>query len=326
MAGNKIRVATEIAGVGRASSDLDNLKDKFAKLHSQGAKGFAIGAGAAITTKAFDLMGSAASMAADFIGDSIGAASDMNETLSKSKVIFGDSAKTVEGFGDTAAKSMGISKQAAIEAAATFGNLFVGLDLGQQKAADMSKGIVTLAGDLASFNNLDPTVVLEKLRSGLAGEAEPLRSVGVFLSETKVKAKAAELGLAGAHGELTEVAKVLARYQLIMEETTTAQGDFARTADGAANSQRILNAELEDSKAKLGDKLLPTVKDTTKAGIEAVDMFMDLDTILGFVGKSATGTNATIEEQIALLEALKRQFPSLAGGLEDAIVKLKSVA
>src|SRR3990172_11556019 len=85
MAGNKIRVATEIAGVGRASSDLDNLKDKFAKLQSQGAKGFAIGAGAAITTKAFDLMGSAASMAADFIGDSIGAASDMNETLSKSR-------------------------------------------------------------------------------------------------------------------------------------------------------------------------------------------------------------------------------------------------
>src|SRR3990172_1181647 len=282
MAGNVVRVATQVTGTAKASSDLDKLKDKFTALQKQGAKGFAIGVGAAVTTKAFDVLGMAASAAADFIGDSIGAASDMNETLSKSKVIFGGSAEAVEDFGNTAAKSMGISKQAAIEASATFGNLFVGLDLGQQKAADMSKGIVTLAGDLASFNNLDPTVVLEKLRSGLAGEAEPLRSVGVFLSETKVKAKAAELGLAGAHGELSDGAKVLARYQLILEETTTAQGDFARTADGAANSQRILNAEFEDSKALLGEKLLPTVKDTTKAGIEAVDMFMDLDTILGF--------------------------------------------
>src|SRR3990170_3001443 len=271
MAGNVVRVATQVTGTAKASSDLDRLRDKFERLQKQGAKGFAIGAGAAITAKGLDLMGIAASAAADFIGDSIGAASDMNETLSKSKVIFGGSAEAVEDFGNTAAKSMGISKQAAIEASATFGNLFVGLDLGQQKAADMSKGIVTLAGDLASFNNLDPTVVLKKPRSGLAGEAEPLRSVGVFLSETKVKAKAAELGLAGAHGELTEGAKVLARYQLIMEETTTAQGDFARTADGLANSQRTANAQLRDQQAILGEKLLPTQLALTQAQVKVVD-------------------------------------------------------
>src|SRR3990172_8687243 len=269
MAGNVVRVATQVTGTAKASSDLDKLKDKFTALQKQGAKGFAIGVGAAVTTKAFDVLGMAASAAADFIGDSIGAASDMNETLSKSKVIFGGSAEAVEDFGNTAAKSMGISKQAAIEASATFGNLFVGLDLGQQKAADMSKGIVTLAGDLASFNNLDPTEVLEKLRSGLAGEAEPLRSLGVFLNEAKVKAKAMELGLADAHGELTDGAKVQARYALILEETTTAQGDFARTSDGLANKQRIANARMADASAVLGQKLLPVQLALTEALIVA---------------------------------------------------------
>src|SRR3989304_4319541 len=101
MAGNVVRVATQVTGTAKASSDLDRLRDKFERLQKQGAKGFAIGVGAAVTTKAFDLMGMAASAAADFIGDSIGAASDMNETLSKSKVIFGGRAGAGRGLGQT---------------------------------------------------------------------------------------------------------------------------------------------------------------------------------------------------------------------------------
>ena len=131
--------------VDRITKKLDILKRK------GGATGFFAGLTAAAAIKGLDLLGSAASRVTDFIGDSITAASDLNETLGKSRIVFGSSAKDVERFGDTSAKSLGISKQAAIEAAATFGNLFIGLELGEPKAADMSQSLVTLAGDLASL-------------------------------------------------------------------------------------------------------------------------------------------------------------------------------
>ena len=190
---------------------------------------------------------------------SIKAASDMNETLSKSNVVFGDSAKAVQQFTSSAATNLGMTQQAALEAAGTFGNLFVSMGMGQAPAADMSTDLLQLAADLASFNNLDPTEVLEKLRSGLVGETEPLRSLGVNISETAMKAQALAMGLGDANGNLTEAEKVTARYALIMQQTTTAQGDFARTSDGLANSSRILKAELGDAAATLGAQLLPIV-------------------------------------------------------------------
>jgi phage-related protein len=190
---------------------------------------------------------------------SIKAASDMNETLSKSNVVFGDSAKAVEQFTSSAATNLGMTQQSALEAAGTFGNLFVSMGMGQAPAADMSTDLLQLAADLASFNNLNPTEVLEKLRSGLVGETEPLRSLGVNISETAMKAQALAMGLGDASGNLTEAEKVTARYALIMQQTTTAQGDFARTSDGLANSSRILKAELGDAAATLGAQLLPIV-------------------------------------------------------------------
>lgn len=190
---------------------------------------------------------------------SIKAASDMNETLSKSNVVFGDSAKAVQAFTSSAATNLGMTNKAALEAAGTFGNLFVSMGMGQAPAADMSTDLLQLAADLASFNNLDPTEVLEKLRSGLVGETEPLRSLGVNISETAMKAQALAMGLGDATGNLTEAEKVTARYALIMQQTTTAQGDFARTSDGLANSTRIMKAELGDAAAILGAQLLPIV-------------------------------------------------------------------
>ena len=279
---NQVRIGVGV--VLKGEKDLDKLRDKFEKLQKQGAKGFAIGAGAAATVGAVSLLGSAISGVGDFIGDSTRLASDLNETLSKSGVIFGDSAKTVEAFGDTAANSLGLSKQAAIEAAAVRES--VQGSTSPPKAAEMSKAIVGLAGDLASFNNLDPTDVLLKLRSGLSGEAEPLRSLGVFLTEAKVKAKAMEMGLGNAHGELSEGAKLLARYKLITEETTTAQGDFARTADGLANAQRRANAELLDRQAELGAKFLPIQKQITEWQI---DFLYGLDIVGDKMGEVAKG-------------------------------------
>lgn len=189
----------------------------------------------------------------------VGSASDLNEQMSKTNVVFGVSARIVTDFARTTATSFGISRVAALEAAGNFGLLFDQIGATPEQSAKMSTSLVALAGDLASFYNIATNDALEKLRSGLVGEAEPLRSVGVFLTEGAVKAKAYAVGIATAGTELTEGQKILARYELILEQTGKAQGDFARTSDGVANQQRILSATLKDLGTNLGAILLPIV-------------------------------------------------------------------
>lgn len=188
-------------------------------------------------------------------------ASDLAESTSKASVVFGDAIGQVREFGETSAQSIGLSEQAALEATGTFGNLFVALGTTKQQAADLAPDVVQLAGDLASFNNLALDETLEKLRSGLVGEVEPLRSLGVSFNAAQVDAKAMELGLVDANGEISEGAKLQARWKLILEQTGTAQGDFARTSEGLANQQRILSAEFQNAVASLGQLLLPALLD-----------------------------------------------------------------
>jgi len=190
-------------------------------------------------------------------GLSFKAASDAAEATNKMEVVFGEAAGGVRAFGDTAAESLGISRSAAYEAAGTFGNLLTAQGLNQEAAAGMSTEVLQLAADLGSFNNLGTDEVLEKLRAGLVGETEPLRTLGINLSDAAVKAQAMKMGLAESKDELTEADKVQARYALITQQSAAAQGDFARTSDGVANSTKIASAKFEEMQAVIGEKLLP---------------------------------------------------------------------
>lgn len=212
---------------------------------------------------------------ARFANASIQAFSNLEESTSKANVVFGDFADTVFDFTANAPTQLGSTRAAAIEMAASFGNLFLSVGLGKDAAADMSTVLVQLGTDLASFNNLTVDESLEKIRSGLVGQSEPLRSVGVLLSEAAVAAKGLELGLGGATGKLSEAEKVQARYAIILEQTVTAQGDFARTADGIANSGRTAAAVFGELQTRIGEGLAPAFSALVKlapdiaAGFEA---------------------------------------------------------
>jgi hypothetical protein len=196
-----------------------------------------------------------------FAKDTIMASSNMAESLSKVRVVFGEGAAAVEAWGATAADSMGISNQAALEAAGTYGNLFQAFGLGQGQAQDMSMSLVQLAGDMASFNNTSIDDAITALRSGLSGETEPLKKFGVAMNEARLKTEALSLGLIKSTSDaLTPAAKAQAAYALIMKDTALSQGDYARTADGTANTMKTLQAKMEDAKVALGDALMPAFK------------------------------------------------------------------
>ena len=207
----------------------------------------------------------AASQVAAFAKESIMAASNMAESLSKVQVVFGEGAAEVEAFGKSAAQNLGISNQAALEAAGTYGNLFQAFGLGQAESQKMSTSLVQLAADMASFNNTSIDQAITALRSGLSGETEPLKRFGVALSEVRLKEEAMRMGLIETmSGTLPVAIKSQAAYSLILKDTALAQGDYARTADGTANTMKTLQAKMEDAKVALGDALMPAFRGLLK--------------------------------------------------------------
>ena len=196
---------------------------------------------------------------AGVIGKSISAASDMEESMSKVSVIFGEGSDSVNAFAKSAAKSMGQSRQSVLDAAGTFGTFGKAAGLNGQKLATFSNDFTTLASDLASFNNTSPEEAINAIGSALRGEAEPLRKFGVLLNDATLKAAALELGIYDGSGALTDQQKILAAQSVIYKQTTDAQGDFAKTSDGLANSSKVLKAQMENLQVSIGQAFLPVM-------------------------------------------------------------------
>ena len=323
-----------------------DLRSNVEKLQDVGRRVSAIGAGISSVGRGMTM-----GLTLPIVGAgvaAVAAASNLEETINKVNVVFGESASVVQAWAETAATSLGQSRQQALDAAGTFGNLFTSMDMGRPIAADMSTGLVTLASDLASFNNIDPTEATTALRAGLVGEVEPLRRLGVNLNAATIAAQAMEMGLVdlsvdmtavqgltldlekaqladteaiakwgegsiqardsaqklaeiqerlnqatqGAQEVLTPAQKAQAAYALIMEQTKNAQGDFIRTSDGLANSQRILKAQVVDAAGAIGTDLLPVAKELVVGLQGLIEKFASLDpeqrkTILTILGIAA---------------------------------------
>lgn len=194
------------------------------------------------------------------------AASNLSESIAKTNTVFGKNAQAIQDWSRTTASALGVSRQAALEAAGTYGNLFRAFGINEQESAKMSTALVTLAADLASFNNVPIEDALLALRSGLSGETEPLKRFGIALNEARLKEQALADGLIKTtKGTLPQAIKTQAAYSLIMKDSALAQGDVARTAGGLANQLKFLKAGLDDAKAGFGEALLPIVLNVVTA-------------------------------------------------------------
>jgi hypothetical protein len=241
------------------------------------------------------------------------AASDLGEAINKNKVIFEDNAAAIEQWAGTGAEAFGLSKSEALSAAAGFGAMAQTAGIAVGESANMSKSLVQLAGDMASFNNEDPSEMLERLRSGLAGEAEPLRRFGVFISEARVETEAFASGIAKTGEELTDAQKVQARYNLILQDTTKQSGDFQRTfGESLPNQMRALKAELINTAAAIGTELLPAALALMKA---LRDLLPVIAPLLEALGKIITLGAEAIS---VLAKVVTLNFGELESGIVDA--------
>lgn len=194
-----------------------------------------------------------------FLKDAIEEASDFSENANKITATFGTADKTVQAFAADAANKLGQSSNQALDAAATFGTFGGAAGLSGEKLAKFSTDFVSLASDMASFNNTTPEQAIMAIGAALRGESEPIRNYGVLLDDATLRQSALKLGIIKTTKKaLTPQQKVLAAQAEIYKQTKAAQGDFTKTSDGLANSQRIVAGQFAKVKQTLGTALLPT--------------------------------------------------------------------
>lgn len=215
--------------------------------------------------------------AVEFFKGGISGAISLEETLNKTNEVFGKSTGIVTSQVDKLAKSFGFVKGPLLDAASSIGLVGEGAGYSQIEAAKLSSTMLRLATDSVSFYNVPLDEALEKLRSGLVGESEPLRAFGVLLNEEAVTAEAFRLGLAKSKDELDDRAKVAARASLIEQGLAAASGDLAKTANSTANQFRKGEGGFENFATSIGTLLLPAVN----AGIQAFNelQFTVIETI-----------------------------------------------
>ena len=284
-------------GAGEAVSDavaeLQEMSDKAGKVKAVGAAMAAIGiAGIALSN-------TLAEKGSDFV-----------ETQNLIKVSFKDNADGIEDWADQLNSSLGLSSIELQKNASTFNLMFTSMELGEERAVGMSKGLAMLANDMSSLYNIDVDAAFDKLKAGITGEAEPLKALGILLDEDRIKKVAYANGIAQLGEDLTEQQKVMARYVTIMEQTSEAHGDLAKTIDSPANAARAAAVRFTELQTAVGvgsanaqkniDELTGKVLGLASAN-ETVAEGAGTFLTYGSYALTAVGTVVTLAAQVAQL-------------------------
>jgi hypothetical protein len=234
-------------------------------------------------------------------------AMDAVESENLFAVSMGNMADSAREWSETLRKELGLNSFEVRKNVSTFNVMFGSMGIGTKGAYEMSKGLTQLAYDMASFYNLKPEEAFIKLQAGITGETEPLKRLGILVDEATTKTYAYKLGIAETGAELTQQQKLLGRYAAIMDQTSKAQGDLARTMDSPTNKLRRMTANIQQLAIEIGMKLIP--------------MF---EKLLGYVDKAVTwfGSLSSTQQDNIIKFGL---FAAAAGPVVSVLGKMLSL-
>jgi phage-related minor tail protein len=201
-------------------------------------------------------------------------ASDFEENVNKINVAFGESADDVLNWAKTASTQFGLSQVAATQAASGFGALGKGIGLSEETAASMSTTLTGLSADLASYFNTSSEDAASALEGIFTGQSKALTQFGVIMNETNLKAFAEDMGL--VYSEMDQGEKTMLRYNFVLNATKDAQGDYARSSSGTANTIKTFQASLQDLATVIGQQLLPIITPIIQKFTEIIQKISNL--------------------------------------------------
>ncbi len=187
-------------------------------------------------------------------------AADFEDAIGATGQIFSDNADIVKGWAETLGTEYGIAKKEALEYSNLMGSMLINIGkLTEEQAARQSAKLIELAGDLTAMYGGRTQDAVRALMGALKGNNTMLDNYGMAVNDALVKTRAFEMGLSDGTGELSLQAKQAATLALIYEQTTAAQGQAAREADGASGSMRALTTEVKNLSTELGEVLIPVI-------------------------------------------------------------------
>ena len=307
-------VSKEVSGLGKALNQAKKASNKSAGSLTELFHGLTLGAGA------FKKIGGA-------IWSTIEKSSDYTETLHLFDVAMGDTKYAYDGamvsakeYAEIVSDIMGIDTKEWMEAQGIFMTLATGFGVASGRAAVMSKNLTQLSYDLSSFYNMDVDQAFLKVKSGLAGELEPLRAIGYDLSQAKLEAVALEKGIDKAVSAMTQAEKAELRYYAIMTQVTDTHGDMAETLNQPANQLRVLKAEVNMAAREIGNLFIPALNAVLPYAISAAKVIGSLaNSIAGVFGikKDKSVEKAT--------ESVADGTASMAANLEESQKEAKKL-
>lgn len=254
----------------------------------------------------------------------INKSANFNENMNLFSVSMGKYANDAYTYANSVSEILGIDVSDWIRNQGLFMTLGKGFGIASDRAAIMSRNLTQLGYDLASFTNIPVEEAMSKLKSGFAGELEPLRAIGYDLSEAKLKATALSLGIDKAVSKMTQAEKAELRYYAIMTQVTDAHGDMANTLTEPANQMRVFNAQVQMAARSLGNMFIPALNAVLPYAIAVVKVIRILadaiaslvgyefptveDYNLGNLGSSASDASNMIDDATSSTKKLKREL------------------
>lgn len=348
-AGGKVNSATNsissvFSKLSSATSSLGNIVSKTSSIIGTGVKGI-IGwfqrlgnSSSGIKTASFNL-GNLLKTAIGFkairglanLGKSaIGFGSAITEIENVVDVSFGSMADEAYKFASTAKEQFGLSELAAKQYSGTMMAMMKSSGVAQDAASKMSISLAGLAGDIASFYNIDTDTAFQKIRSGISGEIEPLRQLGINLSVANMEAYALSRGITTSYNAMSQAEKVALRYNYLMSVTGDVQGDFARTSGTWANQVRLLTLNFQSLSAVIGQGLIAGILPAIQALnalmsklMQAANAFRNFMYVL--MGKKLKGSQSGVSDIVSNLGGIETAGDDASSGLDDATSSAKKL-
>lgn len=260
----------------------------------------------------------------------IGFGSDITEIENVVDVSFGSMADEAYKFASTAKEQFGLSELAAKQYSGTMMAMMKSSGVAQDAASKMSISLAGLAGDIASFYNIDTDTAFQKIRSGISGEIEPLRQLGINLSVANMEAYALSRGITTSYNAMSQAEKVALRYNYLMSVTGDVQGDFVRTSGTWANQVRLLTLNFQSLSAVIGQGLIAGILPAIQALnalmsklMQAANAFRNFMYVL--MGKKLKGSQSGVSDIVSNLGGIETAGDDASSGLDDATSSAKKL-
>lgn len=231
-------------------------------------------------------------------------ASDLQEVQNVVDVTFGDMSEQVNIFASNAMEKFGLSETAAKRYAGTMGAMLSSSGIDMSSALEMSTTLTALSADIASFYNLTSDEAFGKIRSGISGETEPLKQLGINMSVANLEAYALSEGITKSYDAMTQAEQATLRYNYLLATTSAQQGDFSRTSDSYANRVKTLSMRFDELKTSIGNGLIVVLTPILEVVNEILTGLINIASYIGnlFGGESIEIGNADINSSAMELD------------------------